>query len=79
MTHPSSSRSRPRAARSDGGPIAGIWILQFPSGEEPRLDPLTPVEREGGRYGYHEAGRPFGPGREALERWLELRTCGPAG
>ena len=62
------------AALSAGRPIAGIWAVQSPSGDDSRLEALTPIEREGARYGYQKAGRPFGPGREGLETWLELRA-----
>ena len=55
--------------------IAGIWTVGSSSGNESRLEALTPLEREGARYGYRKAGRPFGPGREGLEIWLELRAC----
>ena len=75
MADSSSCTSDPTAALSAGGPIAGIWVAQSPSGNESRLEALTPLEREGARYGYRKAGRPFGPGREGLEIWLELRAC----
>jgi hypothetical protein len=63
-------------ALSAGTPVGRIWTAQSPSGNESRLEALTPLEREGARYGYRRAGRPFGPGREGLEIWLELRACG---
>ncbi len=76
---PSQPPAAPSAALSAGSPIAGIWIARSPSGgnarqEESRLEPLTPIEREGARYGYRKAGRPFGPGRKGLETWLRLRA-----
>lgn len=43
------------------------------------LDTLTPVEQEGARYGYRQAGRPFGPTRRGLEIWLRLRARARAG
>jgi hypothetical protein len=46
---------------------------------ESLLDTLTPVEQEGARYGYRQAGRPFGPTRRGLEIWLRLRARAKAG
>jgi len=43
------------------------------------LGTLTPVEQEGARYGYRQAGRPFGPTRRGLEIWLRLRARARAG
>lgn len=43
------------------------------------LDTLTPVEQEGARYGYRQAGRPFGPTRRGLEIWLRLRARAKGG
>jgi hypothetical protein len=43
------------------------------------LETLTPVEQEGARYGYRQAGRPFGPTRRGLEIWLRLRARAKAG
>lgn len=43
------------------------------------LDTLTPVEQEGARYGYRQAGRPFGPTRRGLEIWLRLRARAKTG
>lgn len=62
------------AVLSTGRRIAGIWTVQSPSGDDSRLGTFTPIEREGARYGYQKAGRPFGKGREGLETWLELRA-----
>ena len=64
---------------SAGRPITGLWIAPSPSsrsqsGGESRLEALKPIEREGARWGYQKAGQPFGPGREGLEIWLELRA-----
>jgi len=72
----SSRSSRPTAALSAGNAIAGIWAIGSSSDSASRLEALTPLEREGARYGYRKAGRPFGPGREGLEIWLELRARG---
>jgi hypothetical protein len=44
------------------------------SEEDSLLEQLTPVEREGARYGYRQAGRPFGTTRRGLEIWLRLRA-----
>jgi hypothetical protein len=44
------------------------------SEEESLLEQLTPVEREGARHGYRQAGRPFGATRRGLEIWLRLRA-----
>jgi hypothetical protein len=70
---------------SAGRPITGLWIAPSPSGSrsrsggESRLEALTPIEREGARWGYQKAGQPFGPGREGLEIWLELRARAKGG
>jgi len=70
------------AVLAAGRPITGLWVAQSPSGsgsrsgEESRLEALTPIERKGAHYGYQKAGQPFGPGREGLEIWLELRARG---
>ena len=74
------SSSGAPTALSAGNAIAGIWTIgpssdsASCSGSASRLEALTPLEREGARYGYRKAGRPFGPGREGLEIWLELRA-----
>jgi hypothetical protein len=60
-------------------PIAGMWTVPSPSGGESRLETLTPIEQVGARYGYRRAGQPFGPGRDGLEIWLELRARGRTG
>jgi len=76
------SSSNAPTALSAGNAIAGIWTVGSSSGNtsrsggESRLEALTPLEQEGARYGYRKAGRPFGPGREGLEIWLELRARG---
>jgi hypothetical protein len=76
------SSSNAPTVLSAGNAIAGIWTAQSSSGNasrsggKSRLEALTPLEREGARYGYRTAGRPFGPGREGLEIWLELRARG---
>jgi hypothetical protein len=54
--------------------IRGITAVAHPPEEAPRLEALSPIEREGARYGYGQAGRPFGPSREGLEIWLALRA-----
>jgi hypothetical protein len=81
----SNAPDRPMAL-SAGRPITGLWIVPSPSGSrsrsggesqsggESRLEALTPIEREGARWGYQKAGQPFGPGRQGLEIWLELRA-----
>ena len=70
------SSSNAPTVLSAGSAIAGIWAIGSSSGNESRLEALTPLEREGARYGYRKAGRPFGPGREGLEIWLALRARG---
>ena len=62
-----------------GGPnektlIRGTTALAHPPEGAPHLEALSPIEREGARYGYRQAGRPFGPSREGLEIWLALRA-----
>ena len=61
---------------SAGAPIAATTTVQGPGEGGSVLDTLTPLEREGARYGYRAAGRPFGTGRRGLELWLALRAEG---
>jgi hypothetical protein len=75
MTNAFSERAVRPSALPDQPAISGLWVVGA-AGDETDLDALAPIEREGARYAYREAGRPFGPGREGLETWLELRARG---
>lgn len=62
---------------SADAPIVATTTVQDPREDEAILDALTPLEREGARYGYRKAGRPFGAERRGLELWLKLRAQDP--
>jgi hypothetical protein len=76
MADSASDQSRSAVVLSVDGAIAAMWVVGAPSGDRSRVDDLTPLEREGARYGYQEAGQPFGPTEAGLEIWLELRALG---
>ena len=61
---------------SADAPVVATTTVQCSREGETILETLTPLEREGARYGYREAGRPFGADRRGLELWLELRAQG---
>lgn len=79
MADSTSDQSRSTIVLSVEGAIASMWIVGAPLGDRSRVDDLTPLEREGARYGYREAEQPFGPSEEGLEIWLELRALGKEG
>lgn len=71
-----SNASDSTTALAVGGPISRMWTVGPSPDGDARLKHLTPLEREGARYGYRQAGCPFGPGRKGLQTWLELRARG---